>query len=61
MCKPRCRYNHKTGDLDMLFRVNPNVVIIPGTRKPDGSLVSFELPYDSPLVDLYRNNFNKNK
>jgi len=56
MDKPKYRYNHKTGEWDQLYRFNMDVVVIPGFRRPDGSLTSFTVPHGSPLADYYRNN-----
>ncbi len=59
MDKPKYRYNHKTGEWDQLYIFNKDVTIIPGWRRPDGSLASFTLPYDHSLVDYYRNNLQE--
>jgi len=54
--KPKYRYNHKKHKWDRLYRFNTNVRVVTGQQKPDGSLVTFDLPFDSPLVDVYRRN-----
>lgn len=37
-----------------MFKLNTDVAVITGQRKPDSSLKVITLPAKSPLVDFYR-------
>lgn len=61
MDKPKFRYNHKTKKWDELFTFNMNTVIITPMIKPNGMYHSFEVPFNSPIADIYRKEFNRDK
>lgn len=38
----------------MLYTFNTDIVIASPFRNPDGSHISWNVPYDNPMVSLYR-------
>lgn len=55
MIKPKYRYNHKSKCWNELFTFNTDVVVFTGWTNSDGSFQTKTLPYDSPMIEYYRN------
>lgn len=53
--KSRKRFNYRTNQWDDLFFINTDVVIFSGITEPDGTPRSFKVPWNSQLIDTYRN------
>jgi hypothetical protein len=46
-------------NFELCCKVNTNVVVITGQRKPDGTLKVITLPAEHPLVDYYKKLFTQ--
>ena len=53
--KSKYRYNWTTEKWDELFRFNTDIYVIGRSVRPDGSLNTFKIPRESPLVNYYLN------